>query len=447
MPTGARALEGPGGGAEDDGLPTGGALQLAVLSRDAEWICRLPVQGEIVIGRASDCNLQIDDPAVSRQHVILRVGSEIQVECLSPTNPIFITRLGDALPRGSAALKWRRASQPCVVTLSDALLLGSSVIVIRKAPASEPIGESSYLVTVRQAIIPFVSGPIYVPPGQLQLLLRAQRVGRLQLNVLIMGEVGVGKSALAQAIHRGSTRADRSFSMLSCSAYAADPHLLESVLFGHEMGAFPEARVARPGAFELADGGTLVLDEIDTLDDRLQGRLRIALHDRRIYRMTSGTPRLVDVRVIATTERNLVEEVERGAFQRDLLEELRGAVFTVPPLRERVDDIGPLALSLLADTSAALGETTPLTLSPEALLLLQQHPWPGNLRELRNVIEQAAAECQGRELLPEHLKQLSFESRKRYVPTIPPPGLLLPRSLVDLLYDAAIAAELAPRDL
>ena len=424
------------------------ALQLAVLVRDTEWIHRLPIEGAVVIGRSLDSDVRLGDSMVSRRHAVLHVGREIVIECVSPTNRLLVWRAGDPIGRAPATPSWQRIDGPCTLTVGDTVRLGSSTIVVRQAPTSGLFDAAAQGETVRDVEPPQGVSDVYEPPRLRPLFVKARRVARLRLDVLILGEVGVGKSVLARAIHLGSARADRPFMSISCGSLSAE--LLESELFGHEQGMFQDALVARPGTLELASGGTVVLDDIDALPLPLQGRLQVALHQRKVYRVGGGTPRAVDVRVIATTQRDLDADAARGAFSRDLLDSLQGAVFVIPPLRERVDDIEPLASALLADEGAKLGDATPLTLSPEALSLLQRHPWRRNVLELRNVLRQAATECVDPVVRPEHLK-LAVEDeasdQARRTPTIPPAGPMLSTATIELLYDAVIDAGMHPHDL
>jgi two-component system response regulator FlrC len=211
--------------------------------------------------------------------------------------------------------------------------------------------------------------------------------------VLLLGESGTGKEVLAQFIHRRSRRHDGPFVAVNCAALSES--LLESEIFGHERGAFTGAVAARRGRFELADGGTLFLDEIAELKPPLQAKLLRVLQDQRFERVGGTRTIEVDVRVVAATNRLLEQEIQAGQFRADLYHRL--AVFPVrlPPLRERPLDIMPLAEHLLEQVGRQLGRTG-LVLDREVAACLTAYHWPGNIRELRNVLERAAILSTGR---------------------------------------------------
>lgn len=211
------------------------------------------------------------------------------------------------------------------------------------------------------------------------------RVAASGATVLLRGETGTGKELVAREIHRRSDRAQGPFISVNCAALADS--LLESELFGHESGAFTGAQKSRPGRFELAHGGTLLLDEIGDVSANLQLKLLRVLQERELERVGGTRTIHVDIRIIAATHRNLEELVQRGDFRPDLFFRLNVVPLTLPPLRERAEDIEPLAGAFLTQFGRELGKT--LSLSDEALTLLRRYDWPGNVRELRNVIERA----------------------------------------------------------
>jgi PAS domain S-box-containing protein len=206
-------------------------------------------------------------------------------------------------------------------------------------------------------------------------------------SVLIIGESGTGKEALARAIHELSPRHDRPLIKVNCGAIT--PTLIESELFGHEKGAYTGANKQRQGHFELADGGTIFLDEIGELPLDAQVKLLRVLQEHEISRLGSETAIKVDVRMIAATNRDLVEMVENGAFRMDLFYRLNVFPLTVPPLRERSEDIPLLVNKFLSDQARAQGKTFS-RISEDGMRLLMAYHWPGNIRELQNVIERAA---------------------------------------------------------
>jgi two-component system response regulator AtoC len=228
----------------------------------------------------------------------------------------------------------------------------------------------------------------------------ATAVAAGQISVLILGETGTGKELLAQAIHERSRRAGKTFLRLNCAALSEG--LMESELFGHEQGAFTGALRARPGLFEAASGGTVLLDEVGEMSPALQAKLLRVIESGEVIRVGAVRPRPVDVRVVSATNRALDVEAERGGFRRDLYYRLSGAVLSIPPLRERPDDLVPLARLFLARAAEGLGRRPP-ALSAAALDRLRRHPWPGNVRELRNVVERALLLCQGDTIGVDHL--------------------------------------------
>jgi transcriptional regulator with PAS, ATPase and Fis domain len=212
----------------------------------------------------------------------------------------------------------------------------------------------------------------------------AVRVARVDAAVLLTGESGVGKEILARLIHRESPRAKGPFIKINCGAIPRE--LLESELFGYEGGAFTGARSkGKPGLVELADGGTLLLDEVGELPLDMQVKLLHVLQDRTSTRVGGTRPLTIDARVIAATNRDLARMVEGKTFREDLFYRLNVVPIEIPPLRERRDDILPLTMQALADMNARYGTARRLT--PSALDRLIEHDWPGNVRELRNLIE------------------------------------------------------------
>ncbi len=212
-----------------------------------------------------------------------------------------------------------------------------------------------------------------------RLLTAVSRVARTGFPVLITGESGTGKELIARAVHHFSPRAGKPFVDVNCAALPE--HLMESELFGYEKGAFSGAESLKPGLFETAHTGTLLLDEIGELDSRMQAKLLRALDGQSFFRLGGSRKVVADVRIVAATNLNLEEAVKSGRFRRDLFHRLDAFHLRVPPLRERLDDILPLALWFLRDSN--------LTLSDEAVALLTDYSWPGNIRELRNSLNKA----------------------------------------------------------
>ncbi|HUH12589.1 MAG TPA: sigma-54 dependent transcriptional regulator [Longimicrobiales bacterium] len=234
---------------------------------------------------------------------------------------------------------------------------------------------------------PLAGGVIGESAPMRQVMAMVEKVAPAEsTTVLIQGETGTGKGIIAHALHRLSPRADGPFINVTCSALAET--LMESELFGHEKGAFTDARTQKRGLVELADGGTLFLDEIGELSTRIQGKLLRFLEDHS-FRRVGGTKDLtVNLRLVAATNRDLEKEVEAGTFRADLYYRLRVIPIQIPPLRERPDDIPPLTKAFVENYNREFGKRV-RQVAPDAMALLRRYPWPGNVRELRNVVERS----------------------------------------------------------
>ena len=239
----------------------------------------------------------------------------------------------------------------------------------------------------------------------------ARRVAGTDATVLIQGETGTGKELMARFIHDASPRASGPFVAVNCCALAET--LVESELFGHERGAFTGAAGRRTGWFEVAAGGTLVLDEVSEIPFAVQAKLLRALQERVVHRVGSSQAVKVNVRVIAISNRDLRAEVQAGRFREDLFYRLNVVSLSLPLLRERPGDIPLLSRHFLQKYAAATGSPAEV-LSPEALSRLLAHAWPGNIRELENVIQRAVILANGREIVAEHvLPESSFVAASR----------------------------------
>ena len=227
-----------------------------------------------------------------------------------------------------------------------------------------------------------------------------EKVAPSKAIILIQGESGTGKEVIAQAIHRQSGRAFKSFMAINCAAIPEA--LLESELFGHEAGAFTDAKGRKKGLFEVADGGTLFLDEISGMRLEMQAKLLRVL-ETNILRRVGGTQDIkVDLRIISATNQDLKGMIGERGFREDLFYRLSVVVIDVPPLRERAKDIDLFVAAFLAEFSEAMGKKV-RGVSEEALRYLRAYPWPGNVRELRNVMERAVILCDEEEIQPAHL--------------------------------------------
>ena len=236
-------------------------------------------------------------------------------------------------------------------------------------------------------------------PGMEEILALVKRVAQSRATVLITGESGTGKELVARAIHNCSTRAP--FISVNCAALSAT--LLESELFGHEKGAFTDAIAMRKGRFELASNGTLFLDEIGEMPHSLQAKLLRVLQERSFERVGGVCTIQVDVRILAATNKDLRDEVEKGTFREDLYYRLNVIHIHLPPLRERVDDIPLLAAHFIKKYVQKTCRDETRAITPEALKVLIQYAWPGNVRELENVMERAVILCSHRPHQPQDL--------------------------------------------
>ncbi|MCC6536463.1 MAG: sigma-54-dependent Fis family transcriptional regulator [Bryobacterales bacterium] len=240
-----------------------------------------------------------------------------------------------------------------------------------------------------------LSSMVAESPAMREVLATVERVAPTRATVLLVGESGVGKDLIARALHFGSPRRDKPFVKINCTAIP-EP-LMESELFGYEKGAFTGAAAAKPGKFEQADTGTVFLDEIGDVPLATQVKLLRILQERELERLGSNRTRQVDVRVIAATNVDLKRAMEQGAFREDLFYRLNVMPISIPPLRERREDIAPLALRFLRKAVETHG--LPVDgIAPEAVARLEQFPWPGNVRQLENVVERSALLCQGARL-------------------------------------------------
>jgi DNA-binding NtrC family response regulator len=246
--------------------------------------------------------------------------------------------------------------------------------------------DADLIAAVLAAVVEESHAMVSADPRMAQVLKLADQVSPSDASILITGESGTGKELMARYIHRKSKRADKTFVAVNCAAIPET--LLESELFGHEKGAFTGAVARRLGKFEEAQGGTLLLDEISEMDVRLQSKLLRAIQEREIDRLGGSKPVKVDVRIIATTNRNLQDEVKKGTFREDLYFRLNVMTLQLPPLRERPKDIEVLAHHF-AKAFAQSNDVAERPLSDEALLILKRHTWRGNVRELENTMHRA----------------------------------------------------------
>jgi two-component system response regulator AtoC len=364
------------------------ALELAFVAGDVMTVAPLPASGSVTIGRGADCDVRIDNDSVSRRHATLHLGPPLKIEDLGSANGTFVHDARPAVDMtGTHPLRNLR-NERSEISVGERMNLGSISVVVRRAASVTTDGAPPDLVVVRDPVMRAMYEQI-------------TRAARSTISVLILGETGVGKEVVAHAVHDRSPRARAPFLELNCAALP--PSLLEGELFGHEKHAFTGANQARPGLLESADGGTVFLDEVGELPLTVQVKLLRVLEDRKVMRIGGRTPRKLDVRFVAATNRDLDAEVARGTFRQDFYFRLNGVSFFIPPLRERVTEIAPLAERFLAAASRTFDRTEPLQLSPEVVGYLERYPWPGNVRELRNVIERAAVLSDGDTIMPADL--------------------------------------------
>jgi DNA-binding NtrC family response regulator len=252
----------------------------------------------------------------------------------------------------------------------------------------------------RSEIVPRFENIVGESPQMREVFRTIEKVARSNATVLVLGETGVGKELVAEALHRNSSRADRPFVKMNCAALHES--LLESELFGHERGAFTGADRQRTGRFELANEGTLFLDEIGNMTPSTQTKVLRVLQEREFERLGGSRTVKVDVRLVAATNKDLEEAIKHGEFREDLYYRLNVVSVNVPPLRERKEDIVPLA-SHFIDRFAKELKKDVRGLEPAAVRALKRHTWPGNIRELENTIERAVLMAESRFLQEDDL--------------------------------------------
>ncbi|MEY2632423.1 MAG: hypothetical protein RIR00_1077, partial [Pseudomonadota bacterium] len=254
-----------------------------------------------------------------------------------------------------------------------------------------------------------------------QLFAVAGRVAQTDATVLLTGESGVGKEVVARYIHQHSARRTGPFVAINCAAIPET--LLEATLFGYEKGAFTGATTAQAGKFEQAQNGTLLLDEVTEMPLSLQAKLLRVLQEREVERVGGKKPVELDIRIVATSNRDMAEAVQKGVFREDLYYRLNVFPIAIPALRERPADIVPLARHCIADQAGRLGRSG-MVLSAAAEAALCAHPWPGNIRELVNVVQRALILAPGENIEPEHLSLRPGLLPVAPIPVAPPPPVV-----------------------
>ncbi|MBX3186268.1 MAG: sigma 54-interacting transcriptional regulator [Labilithrix sp.] len=368
MGEGTERLDGRTELTEDVRSGAGGAPRLSAFWDGGSLVRPLPPSGALTIGRSTSCDVRIDHPSVSRKHAVLHVGPVPRIEDAGSQNG---TRVA-----GRAAV----SGAPLAIAAGEVVEIGQVVLVIQGADvAREPVSGIT-----RAPVRTPVAATIAPPPGSRPNETPMQRVERLvrlvaagNIHVLVLGETGVGKELVSARIHQASRRA--AGPLVRIDAASLTEPLLERELFGEG---------ERPGLFESASGGTFVLDEVCALPAGVQAKLLRVLERGEVQRVDSAEPRRVDVRFIASTNRDLRALVAEGTFREDLYFRLNGITIEIPPLRERREQIEGLARDLLAKACAAAGRA-PLELGRDAIARLESYDWPGNIRELANAIDRA----------------------------------------------------------
>src|SRR5512138_316168 len=339
----------------DPGAPPPARLRVRAAGRDRT----IPLTpAGVVVGKDPACDAPVDDPYVSARHLRIDAeGGRWILRDLGSTNGTFIS-----------GARVARAELPLGVPVR----LGDAELVLEPREAPEPPRAESF------------EGMVSLDPGMRQVFELVERVAGSDAAVTILGETGTGKELVARALHARSSRREGPFIPVNCSAIAES--LIESELFGHEKGAFSGAERLRKGAFEEADRGTIFLDEIGELPLDLQPKLLRVLELGEVKRVGASRPLQVNVRIVAATHRDLRAQVRAGKFREDLFYRLCVVPITVPPLRRRKGDVRALAESFLA-RAAPRGLAVRFT--DEALAKLEGYDWPGNVRQLKNVVQRA----------------------------------------------------------
>jgi DNA-binding NtrC family response regulator len=314
---------------------------------------------ETRVGKGLDNDIVIPDATVSRSHfVVVHAGDGYLLRDLGSTNGTFLeeTQIREAFLKPGARIR-------------------AGEVLLRFQPLAEVVDD-------RPSDQTHYGDLLSTSAKTRQIFALLERIAPTDATVLLLGETGTGKSAMARAIHQSSARSSGPFVIIDCGAISKS--LIESELFGHERGAFTGATQTRRGAMEVCRGGTLFIDELDDLPLEVQPKLLRALEEREIYRVGSHAPIKLDLRIVAASKKDLRVEVAEGRFREDLYFRLSVVIVPLPPLRERREDI-PLLVDHFLGRQGTFDE-----LQPEVRDRLSTHTWPGNIRELRNVIERAS---------------------------------------------------------
>jgi len=348
---------------------------------------------EVTIGSQGDNHCVLNDPTVSRHHAAIEETEEGYVlRDLGSTNGTFLSG----------------------ILIKEAYLEYGSIIGLGNTRLQfVPLEETVEIPPSQEHYFGDVFGGSVEMKRIFTML---KKISPTDITVTIEGETGTGKELVARAIHSRSHRAKGPFVVIDCGSISKS--LIESELFGHEKGAFTGATQARRGAFEMANGGTIFIDEIGELSSEMQPKLLRVLEQREVKRLGGNEIFKVNVRVIAATNRDLVSEVQKGRFREDLFYRISVVKIHLPPLREKREDIPFLAQEFSREFSEQYSGGADVAVSAEALEILRHYHWPGNVRELRNVITRAMAMGNGKALRPrDFIMPLPSEGRPR-VPSL-----------------------------
>jgi DNA-binding NtrC family response regulator len=380
-----------------------GPPYLVVFDGDCAGSFVLPKNGSVTVGRGETCDLRLTDRGASRSHAKITLeGGRASVEDIGSQNGTTVN---------GARVTARRE-----LASGDTIEIGAAALVfhVPAGPAREPSAPASARPSDVRWMDAGLRRMLVADPAMVRMCSLIERVARADLPILIVGETGVGKELAAGAVHAASPRRGRPLLAINCAA--VQESVFESELFGHERGAFTGAVQPKPGLLEIASGGTVFLDEVGELSAQSQAKLLRALDSKRVLRVGGLEERPIDVRIVAATNRDLSAEVAAGRFRQDLYFRLSGATLYLPPLRDRPRELALLSRAFLEESCTKLGRPAP-ELSDGFLAALAAHPFPGNVRELRNVMEYVAATADGPVLGVEHLAD-----RLRVAPPPAPPA-------------------------